>query len=404
MKSVIVRLVLLLLVAVMFGCSQFPTEFSNVTNGDVRVLDFIYEPAEAAPGDTVHVKAIFGGKPVTPQDIDWKVSFNVVSNVYGTDTAFDVKSLGMKPVLDSFSENTSCLKFSFVVPSDIMHTSGAIPQDWKSIIPNKDAVPPEFSNLTKTQLLTAVEELIKTDQNKLRSAADSLPEYRASIALLCQFLTVKLRIFADVKNDYEIVSDYSVRYNSVLKNSGIVYENYNPRIDSIGIYKVPGTRTLYNPAENIHEFIRLDMPKGKENTVLIDKGYTYFVNVFASNADTFQTLKDIYADTMSKESLIKKPLTTEQFYTTWFYQLNSDEVKDLGINDFMHVNGGDTLMATLIPPSDQKIVDFTIWSTVKDDIGMSNVVNRPMGSSLIEVHGKFAYTQEYLDDVKKKKK
>ena len=46
----------LLGITLLIGCAEFPTAYSRIEPEKVRLLDFIYEPAEAAPGDTVLLK------------------------------------------------------------------------------------------------------------------------------------------------------------------------------------------------------------------------------------------------------------------------------------------------------------------------------------------------------------
>jgi hypothetical protein len=234
--------------------------------------------------------------------------------------------------------------------------------------------------MTKSQLLSFVDNLSAIDPLVL--AKDSIP--KGAIPLLCQYLSIKVRLFADVKKEYLIQSDYSVRYNSRFKETGLVYVNNNPRIDSIGIYKVPGKRTKYDTSENIHEFIRLDVPVGHEKSLLIDGGYSYFVNVFTSKPDMYQSLT--------------RALKTEDLDCQWFYQLDTIETAGLTINDYMHVSG-DSLMAVFVPPASSKITTFTVWSQVYDV--MKNVINAPKGSSLIEGRGRFEYTPAYLKSIKK---
>ena len=55
-------------------CADFPTSYSRIESNKVRLLDFIYEPAEASPGDTVLLKAVFAGKPVTAEQLTWEMS------------------------------------------------------------------------------------------------------------------------------------------------------------------------------------------------------------------------------------------------------------------------------------------------------------------------------------------
>ena len=119
------------------GCvGKFPTEFSNIRSSDVRVLDFMYEPADAAPGDTVVVKAVFGGKRITLPDVKWKTSFNVTNYLYGIiDKALNINPINVVPIEEKFSDNTTCIKFTFEIPSNIMYNSTSIPEDWITVLP-----------------------------------------------------------------------------------------------------------------------------------------------------------------------------------------------------------------------------------------------------------------------------
>ncbi len=376
------NLFLLLMTVLFIGCvGKFPTEFNNIRSSDVRVLDFMYEPADAAPGDTVVVKAVFGGKRITLPDVKWKTSFNVTNYLYGIiDKALNINPINVVPIEEKFSDNTTCIKFTFEIPANIMYNSTSIPEDWITVLPKdvRSKIPASFSKLSKAKMLSVIDSLMKLVPKTIKKLAENDTSLNITLQLMCQLLTVKVRLIADVKNTYQTISDYSVRYNSRLKETGLVYVNNNPVIDSLGIYKVPGKRKNYSPSENIHEFIRLDVPKDQEKTILIDKEYSYFVKVFSKNYDTLKTIDG------------KRQL--EQFFTLWLYQLDDAEIQDLTLNKFMHLEG-DLLMATLIPPSDEKIKKFTIWCQVADGREglVTNEVNRPIGSSLIEGHGRFAY-------------
>ena len=61
-------------VAVLFflSCSSlFPTNYDRIDAERVRILDYIYNPAEAAPGERVKVFAVFAGAgdSLNPEDI-----------------------------------------------------------------------------------------------------------------------------------------------------------------------------------------------------------------------------------------------------------------------------------------------------------------------------------------------
>ena len=128
------------------------------------------------------------------------------------------------------------------------------------------------------------------------------------------------------------------------------------------------------------------MPKDQEKTILIDKGYSYFVKVFSKNLIHLK---------LSMEFLIAN-VNWSNFLLSGFINWMMLKYKTSTLNKFMHLEG-DSLMSTLIPPSDEKIKKFTIWCQVADGMKglVTNEVNRPIGSSLIEGHGRFEYTKAY---------
>ena len=388
-------LLLLLMGLCVAGCSDFPTMFDRIDSDKLRLLDFIYEPADAAPGDTVTVRAIFAGKEVTAPEIDWNISFNVIQNVYGSDSAFDKKPLSMLPVEQSeFSGATSCISVRFKIPEDVMYTSGGVPENWSNGVPHymRNEIPSEFRSLSKSQILNSFDSLAAmvetTDPAILQQMVEMNPDLDKVSALL-QFLTIKIRLFADIGSQLRIESDYSVRYNSRMKNMPGVYMNNNPdKIDSIGILKVPGTINSYTVSENNHTFF----PFEDSATIKIEKGYSYFVAIFPSKSsiDMARSLENAITGTSQQEKLM----------TQWFFALDPDETSDISPNDFMNIVNMRGLVAHLLPPAKGQIKKFTIWCHLYDEL--MTELNRPQGSYLYEIHGTFEYTQEYLDSVKKK--
>jgi hypothetical protein len=369
------------------GCGTFPTKFENVQKDEYRVLDFMYEPAEAAPGDTVHVKAVFAGKKITPADIDWKISYNVVTNMYGsTDTAFDFKPFTVTET--KFSNATTCMEWSFVVPEDILYTSGGIPSDWLTLVPLefRSVIPAAYQSLTKKQMIDNMSLLTSLDPQILQIAAETNPELAEVVPFMCQFLTVKLRINGQIKNDYLIESNYSVRYNRIFENAPTlgVRVNRNPVIDSMGIYKVEGNVKEFDSTNKTATFYRIDKVENQNQVIKIDKDYTYFVKVFTNNPDSSRTLLDLQRGSMK----------TEMYFAQWYFAMDSSESNDVNYSKFMSIDG-DELCEILIPPASGTIQKFTIWGQVYDNF--ANEMNRPQGSMLIEGHGVFEYTKEYLD-------
>ncbi len=372
------------------GCGSFPTKFENVQKDEYRLLDIIFEPAEAAPGDTVHVKAVFGGKKITPADIDWKISYNVVTNMYGsTDTAFDFKPFTVRET--NFSNTTTCMEWSFVVPDDILYTSGGIPNNWLSLVPSefRSEIPSKYQTLTKKQMIDTISALATVNPQILQLVAESNPELANIVPFMCQFLTVKVRIYGKIKNDYLIRSNYSVRYNRVFEKAPAlgVSVNRNPVIDSLGIYKVKGNVDEFDSTNKAYTFYRIDKVDNQNQVIKIEKDYTYFVEVFTNNPDSSRTLLDLQRGTM-------KP---EKYITQWFFAMDSSESNGVNYTKFMDISGDD-LREILTPPASGDIKTFTIWAQVYDNF--ANEMNRPMGSMLIEGHGVFEFTKEYLEQFK----
>ena len=129
MKSVL-TLSLLLLIGLLTNCAEFPTSYSRIEEDKTRLLDFIYEPAEAAPGDTVILTAVFAGEAISADELTWRISQQLVINEYGARTALDTTDLEYTLRDYSFSENTSTVSFAFVISPDVLKKSPIIPKRW----------------------------------------------------------------------------------------------------------------------------------------------------------------------------------------------------------------------------------------------------------------------------------
>lgn len=386
-----------------FTCTEFPTSFNRVDSHVVRLLDFIYEPAEASPGDTVELKAVFSGKKIDPSDVSWSFSTKVVVNKFGSDTAFDIRPLGVIPQQDHFSNNTTCISFKFVVPPDLFKSSGQIPDNWIEMLPPDilQSLPPEISGLNKDQLIDMANLLTQSPQmyNTIAASLEIPIEKLSSIMpLFSQLFTVQMGFFADIKNEIRIKSNYSVRYhNRFSKIPQIpIFLNHNPRIDSIGIYKVKGEKDSYNPAENNHQFIRIDTGSDSTNIVPVQDDYSYFLVAFHNHPDTFQTLFDLSGSSGS--------LHLEKLTTIWFFGQNDQETRDISPNRFMKASGRDTKsysinstinyynlqsVSKILPPTDKLIKTVNVWCQIHD--GTDNEIFHPVGSTLMEGSFTFQY-------------
>ena len=394
------RLAALLTAVLLFGCIQFPTQYERIESDRVRLLDFIYDPPEAAPGDTVTVRAVFAGRALSPEDLSWKVSWKVVKNIYGTDTSFDEQELPATIEQGTFSEKTGCVNVRFVIPDNCIAESPMVPQEWTSLLPGelKGEIPGEIASLSKTEVLSMVDSLARfveqADEAGLAAAEALMPEQVARLSMMVQLLTVPVRLFADIRKDHRIQSDYTVSYSSKFASwpATGVYANTNPRIDSVGVYKVEGANLMrFNPEGANTEFIPLSITGRDTARIPVDKGYSYFLRVFTGRRDTVYTLGDMMQG--------NSPSRIEEHSAEWLFQMEDDETEDLVPDDLMNATVLGDFDGLLLPPRKRRVINFTLWVQVTDS--KLGVLNRSQGSALAEMHGVFDYTGAYLDQFKK---
>jgi len=390
----------------------FPTNYDRVDAERVRILDYIYEPAEAAPVGAVKVFAVFAGAgdSLNAEDINWTASFNVLSNDYGVDTALDVGSLAItSQSVFWFSDNTCCLIVNFRIPDSVVFNSASIPEQWTSIIlaEYQSQIPDFIKTFSKRDLISFTHSLAKSAKKwgktlkQYPSLEDSLLQtdtlyslYKNSfmqyIPAMLQFLTVKIWLFSEIRGVLKVRSTYSVRYNRCFKDipGSRVYANINPVIDSIGIYKVYEPDPLsFDPAEGKYNYDFIRLFGGKHDPfhdsiqpVKIDKKCSYFVAGSAGGKDTSLTIQS---------ALQSGAPTVEGFTTQWYFQLNQKEIADVSPYDYMNIMGMGGFIEALYPPEDDRVQTFTLWLEVSDFL--LNEINRPQGSFLREVRGRFKW-------------
>ena len=398
-----------------FACSSlFPTNYERVDAERVRVLDYIYEPTEAAPGEIVNVYTLLAGAGAAllhPAEINWTVSYNVLSNSNGVDTALEIEPLKIQSYSEKyFSENTRCFVYTFRIPDSVVFNSVSIPEVWTSLVPKEcqSEIPEFIDSLSKTDLINFIHTLATKAKiwGKILATSpaseDSLlkadtvyslykNKYSRYIPALLQLLTIKIRLFSNILGAQKVRSTYSVRYNNCFKDipGSRVYVNKNPVIDSIGIYKVKKEDLLFfDPQENKYEFefIRLFGRTNLPDTVPlrvveIDRKCSYFVAGFAGKPDSSMTVQ---------AALQNGPATTEALLTQWYFQLHPKEIAGVSPYDYMNINNMGNFIDKLYPPADEKVKTFTLWLEVSDSL--LNEINRPQGSIVEEVQGRFEYS------------
>lgn len=376
-------------------CNQFSSTYNRIEDNRIRLIDFIYDPPEAAPGDTVLLKALFAGKEITEDDIKWNVSYAVTMNSVGIDTAFNEESLEyQKSEPCHFSDNTSCIAIRFVIPSNCILESPAIHDDWFSYLPEtlKRIIPQSMSPNAQDEITVLIDSLSQVLSHNdttttLNQNEISIPDELAQmLPLFLQLLTVKIRLYAYVKDSHRIRSDYTVSYTPRVSSLSAytIPLNRNPRIDSIGFYTVKGIKsTAFDKNDENTQYQTLWKPGMDVFTIDYKKGYSYFCEAFVSNRDSVLTLSDI-----SKND----PLSLEEFTTEWFFQLDRDEIGEASYNDLMNIVPINDCMAAFYFPRKKTIKHVTIWVQVTDS--KINVMNRSQGSDVIEASGIFSYHEE----------
>ncbi|MCL2183989.1 MAG: hypothetical protein FWB85_11035 [Chitinispirillia bacterium] len=370
------------------GCDEFTTSYERIDGSEFRLLDFLYLPADASPGDTITLMAVFAGKKVDLDSyIDWWISFNVITDIFGGTTVVDSVRLENAAwrVDTSFSPNTQTVAWRIPIPKDIVRKSASIPDRWTDIFPPSvlSFIPEQARSLSKNDMISLIED------GQLVNAR------------LLQLFTVPIRITAKIREEgqrpHTIVSSHSIRYNRRLSSMGYrVPINSNPdEIIVVSVYKVSGkNRTAFDPwydydkVEAVYQlyinpgsrYVRYDGDgwEGRDSVIVVEDGFTYFVDAFVSSSRDFIISMD-------------GNLLWEYYTYNWQYAHDPEETAGIRHSKFMDIGGlmeiGPTQVLT--PPADKRISKFTIWLTVREDV--MNERLRPEGSALVEMTGRFVY-------------
>ncbi len=387
---------ILTVVTLWTGCVEFPTSYSRIEPEKARLLDIIYEPAEAAPGDTVLLKAVFAGRPVTAEELTWRMSSKIIINPYGTATAVDTVPMIIQPQECTFSDRTSCIALRFVVPENVIAESPLIPDDWTELIPGyyRDFVPSELRSMRKSDLLNLIGHLSSGDPSQI--SLDTVTA--AMLPLLLQCCTAQMRIYCSIRDDHTILSRYTVRYNN--RFSAIpelhIPVNSNPRIDSVGVYIVHRENlSVFDPADGEYPFDYYTVKDTGRTDIDFDEKKTYFMAVFTGNVDT----------TMSIDAAMGNGTwLPEQHEIQWYMEFDARETSDVAPSEIMDISGIQPVdghyLSTLYPSKKSDITNCTVWLEVSDRF--LNEFHRPIGSTLRELRLGFTYTDAYLKSVKKR--
>ena len=443
----------LALAGLMIRCSQFPTRYDRIETNKIRSIGFTYEPfAEGAPGDTIHLHAYFGGEKV--DSVSWQMSYSHVQTVYGTDTVLDVFDM---PRFDQTSNLPDSMDFSFVVPESTFFLTKAIqPQSLELI---KSGLPPNMRSMSQQKLAGFLLDLgnVKfTDNLSILAFAqrwgqtlgiteeDSASAVYSSLlsaaAILFSVFSVSGVIYANATSELgqklKIRGDFSIRYNRRFQNfpplESIIPVNHPPKIRWIAVYKVDGDNvTSFDPSDpsffgkrSVSYLYNEMFPDSVHDTVLIDKGYTYFLA--ADSGMVMYTLKagtkvidslngtDTAWKVLGRDSTISDTsldryhvknetgndtVVSETFYYDWQYEdLDLDSVS-MPLDSLMVLSsGGIDPVVRMLPSLDTKFTHAHIWTTVYDYF--LGEYNRPTAFAIRNADVYFKYSEAYIQSKK----
>jgi len=375
MKKTVSITAMAVAVAALFGCEQFSTSYQRIDDSEFRMLKYIWEPTDAAPGDTITLTAVFAGKRKDDlrNDLDWLVSFNVIRDLFGNTTVVDSDPFNAKwewrPVV--FSPNTQAIEFKIQVPDSIVRKSASIPEDWADALPAqlKNALPAGFASMTKTQIVDTIEFYADTQNIK-----NIRPEIAGALIPILQYFTVPMRVFTKMREPgrlpHTIVSTQYIRYNNRFKKIGVPVNNI-PIVDKVVVYKVKGDVSSIDDKSGVTiadstTFI------GNDTVITVEKGYSYFLDAISNNIDT--------SVTMNGNKILEKHRIYRQF------QLDKNEIAGIHHSKYMTVNN---LNGKITMPADKNITKFIFWLTVYDEV--QNERLRPPGETLVERSGRLEY-------------
>jgi len=371
MKKTSLIIIPIIAIIAMVGCEQFSTSYQRVDESEFRMLKYIWEPADAAPGDTITLTAVFAGKRV---DLDsylrWWISFNVIRDLLGSTTVVDSALLKAESRPVDFSPNTQAVEFKIPVPKDIVRNSASIPEMWIDALPAslRGALPPGIDTLTKTRMVDMIETLAGNVN------AISSEETKALIPIL-QYFTVPMRISAKMHEQgrlpHTINSTQYIRYNNRFKAAGIPV-NTAPKVDKVVVYKVKGSDVSGIDDKNGLALDSIFLDNSGTSVITVEKGYSYFLDAQSNNIDTTVT--------MDGKRIAEKHRIYRQF------QLDAKETAGVHHSKFMDINN---LNGKITFPANTKIKKFIFWLTVYDEV--QNERLRPNGETLVEVSGRLEY-------------
>jgi hypothetical protein len=396
-------------------CTPFSTRYERIEPDALRNLAVIYQPyPEGAPGDTVHVSAYFAGDSVV--SATWTVSYDVITNSYGTDTFLNVKDL---PQINPVSHLPDSLDFFFKVPDSVFYTTAAIREQQLALI--RPMLPAGMRAMTKDELAGFLHDVAQVNLADSASLSSFMAAWApklgpglspdsalAAAAILVNAFSIKAYVFADARakdgRRLTIKSDFVIRYNTRFRNvpvvSAFVPVNTNPRVRWMGVYKVKGISMLFSPNDPAYagkfslQYLYNELfPDSVADTVVIDTGYSYYMGADSGIVSYMQNGTLVSDTSRDKVCGPSGTCQLETFWYDWFYEnLDLDSVK-LPLDSLVTAARSADPVTMMLPSVDPHMTAAYFWVVVYDTyLGQ---FNRPIGQCKRGAPCHFKYTDAY---------
>jgi hypothetical protein len=296
----------LLIPLMLLTCTPFSTRYDRIEPDKVRPITVVFDThgmyPEGAPGDTVRARAYFAGDSAT--SVSWTVSWDVITNAYGTDTFLNVKQLQQFNLASDLPDSQV---FNFTVPDSVFYTTQAISEQTLALV--RPLLPSPMRSLSRADYASFLRDFASVNiaspasfnaflaawGPKLSSdtAGNLLDSAIAAAGVLVNTFSIKAYVFANIsaKGGKRLVekADFVVRYNSRVAQipmvSALVPVNTNPRIRWLGMYLVKGgPNRSFSPNDSgfagkwrLQYLYNELFPDSVHDTVLIDTGTSYYM-------------------------------------------------------------------------------------------------------------------------------
>ena len=375
------RILCIVMMVFWVSCTNSLPKFADIQADKTRPIAIVIDPAEAAPGDTVHVQYIGFSPDSAALSMHWTVALDFALGNYGG-VAVD----------------------GHIVNLDSMMLPGGTPSDFYFVVPDSTLLYSSYLKGLANAPWDSLHLSISQADSILKLAVKagvSLPPSLANIADMIG-TNIKLNVHINAEYSLDVYKYMTIRYTRDLKSDS-ANVNRNPNLHWLAVYDV--AKGKVNSFDTVAKypymvkflyadssFLKLK-PVTLWDTIDIDSGHSYFL-VADSGIDSGVNGNDTDMQAYSYLSLINGSLITtrETYDYQWFYKdldYRSPEVYD----SLILFTGSNALgnATKFLTPTDTAMHHFEFYCVVRD----SRLDFEAVGESEYQVTGYFKYTDAY---------